>query len=47
LDEQSLAHNIAVKEAQSYRKDIFSYAPRSNATTDYRDLIEELEEGNE
>ncbi|MDD3525281.1 MAG: ParA family protein [Bacteroidia bacterium] len=43
----TIRQNIAVKEAQSYRQDIFSYAPKSNAAIDYRDLIEELEEGNE
>lgn len=32
---------IAVKEAQAQQTDIFSYAPRSNAATDYMALVEE------
>lgn len=34
---------IAVKEAQASQADIFTYAPRSNATKDYTALIEEME----
>lgn len=33
---------IAVKEAQALRQDIFTYAPRSNATKDYNAVIDEL-----
>lgn len=43
----TIRQNVAVKEAQSYRQDIFSYAPKSNAAADYKNLIEELEEENE
>ncbi len=37
-----IRENISVKEAQISRKDIFSYAPNSNAAKDYRAFIEEL-----
>lgn len=33
---------IALQEAQAMQEDIFSYAPRSNATKDYTALIEEI-----
>lgn len=33
---------IAIKEAQAVQRDIYSYAPRSNATKDYSALLEEL-----
>lgn len=36
---------IAVAEAQASQKDIYSYAPRSNATADYNALIEEITKG--
>jgi len=39
----TIRENIAVKEAQAYRKDIFTYSPKSNASKDYQDLINELE----
>ena len=32
----------AIKEAQMFQKGIFSYAPKSNATTDYKALINEI-----
>ncbi|MCI6530279.1 MAG: ParA family protein [Mesosutterella sp.] len=32
----------AVKEAQAMKRDIFSYAPRSNAAKDYQALLDEL-----
>ena len=32
---------VAVKEAQAVRQDIFTYAPKSNAATDYAALISE------
>lgn len=32
----------AIKEAQASKQDIFSYAPKSNATADYTSLIEEI-----
>ena len=36
----------ALKEAQAVKQDIFSYAPRSNASADYRALVDEIiEEG--
>lgn len=34
----------AVKEAQAMRQDIYTYAPRSNATADYTALIKEIKE---
>ncbi|MCZ2416311.1 MAG: ParA family protein [Burkholderiales bacterium] len=33
---------IAIKEAQIYQQDIFSYAPRSNASKDYMALVREV-----
>ena len=33
---------IAIKEAQALQRDLFTYAPRSNATEDYTAFIEEL-----
>lgn len=33
---------IAVKEAQALQKDIFTYSPKSNATADYSELVEEI-----
>lgn len=32
----------AIKEAQAMKQDIFSYAPRSNAATDYKALLSEM-----
>jgi chromosome partitioning protein len=32
----------AIKEAQALRRDIFSYAPNSNAAADYSSLIDEI-----
>jgi len=34
----------AIKEAQAMRQDIYTYAPRSNATADYMALIKEIKE---
>jgi hypothetical protein len=31
-----------LKEAQAMHRDIFSYAPRSNAAVDYMNFIEEM-----
>lgn len=36
---------IAIKEAQALQSDIFTYAPKSNATEDYTAFIEELLRG--
>lgn len=33
---------ISIKEAQAMQSDIFSYAPRSNASADYKALVEEI-----
>lgn len=33
---------VAVREAQAQQKDIFEYAPKSNAANDYNSLIEEI-----
>ena len=32
----------AIKEAQVMRKSIFEYAPKSNASSDYKALVEEI-----
>jgi chromosome partitioning protein len=32
----------AIKESQAVKSNIFSYAPKSNATADYNALIEEI-----
>lgn len=32
----------AIKEAQIMRKSIFEYAPKSNASSDYKALVEEI-----
>lgn len=34
----------AIREAQALKTDIFSYAPKSNASKDYLDLVEEIYE---
>ncbi len=36
---------IAVAEAQASQRDIYSYSPRSNATEDYKALVEEIIKG--
>ena len=36
---------VALKEAQALRDDIYSYSPRSNASKDYKGLIDEITEG--
>lgn len=41
--ETAIRENVAVKEAQASKDDIFSYAPRSNAANDYSALIQEME----
>ena len=33
---------VVFREAQAFRQDIFSYAPKSNAALDYADLVAEL-----
>ena len=35
---------VALREAQTMRQDIFSYAPRSNGAIDYSTLIDEIEQ---
>ena len=32
----------AIKEAQATKQNIFSYAPKSNATADYKALVDEI-----
>jgi len=34
---------VAIKEAQAKQRDIYTYAPRSNAVADYNALLDELE----
>lgn len=36
---------VSVREAQALREDIFTYAPKSNATEDYKKLVEEFLKG--
>ena len=38
----TIRENVAVKESQACRQDIFTYAPKSNAAQDYSALINEL-----
>lgn len=33
---------VALKEAHSMKRDIYRYAPRSNATADYKELVKEI-----
>jgi chromosome partitioning protein len=42
LFKTSIRQNVAIKEAQAKRVDIFTYAPASNAAEDYKALLEEL-----
>ena len=42
LYEAKIRECIALKEAQAMKEDIFSYAPRSNAATDYAELVDEI-----
>jgi chromosome partitioning protein len=44
LFKTTIRKNVAVKEAQAYKKDIFTYAPKSNASIDYQAFIDELGE---
>lgn len=41
--ETPIRENVAVKEAQARKDNIFSYAPGSNAASDYSSLIKEME----
>ncbi|NCC64090.1 MAG: ParA family protein [Spirochaetia bacterium] len=47
LFDTTIRENVALREAQASRRDIFDYAPRSKAAQDYRDLITELLEDEE
>lgn len=38
-----IRENIAVKEAQAVKQNLYTYAPKSNASKDYTDLIDEIE----
>lgn len=40
--QQSIREAVAVKEAQAMKQDIFSYAPKSNATQDYDALMQDI-----
>jgi len=42
LYEAVIRECVALKEAQAKRTDIYSYAPRSNATSDYLAFVDEL-----
>ena len=41
----SIRECIAIKEAQAQNQDIYTYAPKSNASTDYKNLVNELLKG--
>ena len=45
LFDTTIRENVALREAQASRRDIFNYAPKSNAAQDYNDLIAELLQG--
>lgn len=41
-----IRENVSVKESQATRQDVLTYSPRSNGTTDYNHVIDEIiEEG--
>lgn len=40
-----IRENIALKEAQAMQQDIFTYAPKSNGSSDYLRFVHELKEG--
>ncbi len=42
LFKTTIRENIAIKEAQAKQRDIFSYAPKSNAAADYQAFTEEI-----
>lgn len=42
-----IRENIAVKEAQARRQDLFKYAPKSNAALDYASFVDEFLNGRE
>ena len=39
-----IREGTAIKEAQALRMDIYAYAPRSNAASDYKALVDEIME---
>lgn len=41
----SIRECVAVKEAQASNKDIYTYSPKSNASTDYKNFVNELLKG--
>lgn len=41
----SIRECVAIKEAQAQNQDIYTYAPKSNASTDYKNLVNELLKG--
>ena len=47
LFKTTIRKNVAIKEAQAYKKNIYAYSPKSNASIDYQMFIKELEENNE
>ena len=42
LYKAKIRESVSVKEAQAKKKDIFSYAPKSNATADYEEFVMEV-----
>jgi chromosome partitioning protein len=42
LYQTKIREATAIKEAQARRQSIYEYAPKSNATTDYKALIDEI-----
>jgi len=45
LYKTTIREGIAVREAQARQQDIFSYAPKSNVSQDYKALVDEITEG--
>jgi len=41
----TIRENIAIKEAQAKQRNIYDYAPKSNAAADYRAFVEEILSG--
>lgn len=47
LYKTAIRESVAIKEAQAKRQDIFSYAPRGNASFDYKSLVAEIDGGSQ
>lgn len=42
LFKTTIREGIAIKEAQANKENLFTYAPKSNPTTDYKNLVKEV-----